>query len=61
MSEPIEVDLETLAGTVHVGRAFVTAKRGVITTNFTYSPGSLGCPTVPDRVQCDSELGTGRI
>lgn len=37
MSEPIEVDLETSTGTVHVGRAFIAAKRGVVTTNFTYA------------------------
>ncbi|MET4589874.1 type II toxin-antitoxin system HipA family toxin [Arthrobacter sp. 754] len=44
MSEPIEVDLEMESGTVHVGRAFIVAKRGVVTTNFTYALDYLALP-----------------
>lgn len=44
MSEPIEVDLEMDSGTVHVGRAFIAAKRGVVTTNFSYAPDYLALP-----------------
>ncbi|RAX44304.1 type II toxin-antitoxin system HipA family toxin [Arthrobacter sp. AQ5-06] len=44
MSEPIEVDLEMSTGTVHVGRAFIAAKRGVVTTNFTYALDYLALP-----------------
>ncbi|WP_285725785.1 hypothetical protein [Psychromicrobium xiongbiense] len=38
MSEAIEVDLELESGTVLLGRAFIVAKRGVVTTSFSYSP-----------------------
>ena len=44
MSEPIEVDLEMATGAVHVGRAFIAAKRGVVTTNFTYALDYLALP-----------------
>jgi serine/threonine-protein kinase HipA len=44
MSEPIEVDLEMSTGAVHVGRAFIAAKRGVVTTNFTYALDYLALP-----------------
>lgn len=44
MSEPIEVDLEMATGTVHVGRAFIAAKRGVAITNFTYALDYLALP-----------------
>ncbi|MBE4718044.1 type II toxin-antitoxin system HipA family toxin [Pseudarthrobacter sp. AB1] len=44
MSEPIEVDLEMESGTVNVGRAFIAAKRGVVTTNFTYALDYLALP-----------------
>jgi serine/threonine-protein kinase HipA len=45
VSEPIEVDLELESGAVHVGRAFIAAKRGVVTTNFTYALDYLALPT----------------
>lgn len=44
MSEPIEVDLEMESGTVNVGRAFIAAKRGVVTTNVTYALDYLALP-----------------
>lgn len=44
MSEPIEVALEMESGAVHVGRAFVAARRGVVTTNFTYALDYLALP-----------------
>ncbi|MET3719249.1 hypothetical protein ABIB27_001091 [Arthrobacter sp. UYEF21] len=34
MSASIEVDLEMESGTVHLGRAFIAAKRGVTTSIF---------------------------
>ncbi|MGA8790208.1 MAG: type II toxin-antitoxin system HipA family toxin [Paenarthrobacter sp.] len=36
MTEPIDVDLHTSSGCVYVGRAYVSARRGVTSTNFTY-------------------------
>jgi serine/threonine-protein kinase HipA len=44
VSEPIEVELETATGTVHVGRAYVGARRGSITTNLTYDDAYLALP-----------------
>jgi len=44
MSEPIDVDVGMGSGTVHVGRAFVAVKRGVVSTNFTYAPDYLAVP-----------------
>ncbi|MDQ0104686.1 serine/threonine-protein kinase HipA [Paenarthrobacter nicotinovorans] len=44
MRGPIDVDLQTPRGAVHVGRAFVSARRGATTTSFDYDVGFLGRP-----------------
>jgi serine/threonine-protein kinase HipA len=44
MTEPIEVDLQMSTGVVYVGRAYVSARRGVTSTNFTYDADFLARP-----------------
>lgn len=44
MTEPVNVDIQTPQGSVHVGRAFIAARRGVTTTSFNYDADFLGRP-----------------